>query len=107
MRFRFILPLLGLCLLASCRRRTAVERIAIPRILRVLGGTTMSEPGKHYDSRAYRYQQGDRLAVVGIAEWPGKPAGTAFVVLYRLPNRDRPSFWVKSGSDQPGRSHLL
>jgi hypothetical protein len=97
MRSRLIVPLLGLCLLASCSR---IE----PESFEALGGTTMSgAPGGHYSFRAYRYQKGDRLAVAGIVERPGQAgAHPAFVVLYRLPNRDRPSFSVKSGSGLPG-----
>jgi hypothetical protein len=58
--------------------------------------------GKTYSVRGYGYQNGDRLTVVGLSEWPGHPAGPAFVAMYRLPNRDRLSFTGQSGSFNPG-----
>jgi hypothetical protein len=97
MKIRFLVPLLGLCLLGSCSRREPEEFSALGAV------TTSGAPGGHYAIRAYKYQKGDRIAVAGILERPGQGgAGPAFVMLYRLPNRDEPSFSVKSSSGGGG-----
>jgi hypothetical protein len=98
MRPRVVL-LLSLCLLASCRRSDqAAESFDL------LGATaTSGAPGGHYALRAYRYHQGERLALVGFTERPGpEGSGPAFLMLCRLPNRDLSLNESKSGSGVAG-----
>jgi hypothetical protein len=96
MRIRLILPLLGLYLLASCRRSE-------PESFALVGGSSSAAPGGHYAIRAYKYQKGDRLAVVGFVERPGAGgAGPACVALFRLPNRDLSLNEIHSGAGDAG-----
>jgi hypothetical protein len=98
MRPRFVL-FLSLCLLASCRRsEPATESFDL------LGATAVSgAPGGHYALRAYKYHQGERLALVGFVERPGPDgSGPAFLMLCRLPSRDLSVNESKSGSGVAG-----
>src|SRR5947209_2081082 len=107
MRSPFVVPLLGLCLLTSCRRNEPTGAAPPPgEHFDALGGTTISESGANFAFRAFQYQKGDRLVVAGFAEWPGRAAGPAFLVCCRLPDADRPTSSGKSASNSGG-SHIL
>jgi hypothetical protein len=98
-----LLPLLGVYLLASCGRDEPP-----PDAVELLGQTeTRKQDGTFY-LRAYRYQQGDRLAVVGFCIWPGDPVpkAPAFVVLYRLPGRARCPSSGRVGTSSTARAFL-
>jgi hypothetical protein len=100
MRIRLVLPLLGLCLLASCQRNAPPPQESFA----LLGATaTSGAPGGHYAFRAYKYHRGDHLAVLGFVERPGPDgSGPAIVALFRLPNRDLSVSSSKSGSGSGG-----